>query len=55
MVKKTAHAILRISYLLPNNCANFDPTAKMLKKFNGGVMYQSEFDDDILDSLGRIE
>ena len=55
MATKTADAILRIRYLLPNTCANFEPTAKMLKKFNSEAMYQSEFDDDVLDALGRME
>lgn len=51
---KTADAIMRVRVLLPNTCANFEPTARMLIKFTSEQLYQSEFEGEILNAFPEI-
>lgn len=42
MAVKTADAIMRIRFNMPQGCVNFQPTINMLKKFNSENMYLVE-------------
>ncbi|TGZ35073.1 Uncharacterized protein DBV15_08978 [Temnothorax longispinosus] len=42
MAVKTADAIMRIRFNMPQGCKNFQPTINMLKKFNSENMYLVE-------------
>ncbi|XP_077279781.1 uncharacterized protein LOC143907119, partial [Temnothorax americanus] len=41
MAVKTANAIMRIRFNMPQGCKNFQPTINMLKKFNSENMYEN--------------
>lgn len=56
LIIRTLDAILRVQFLLPNTCANFQPTNQMLQKFVSEIyVYGGQVDIQAFDILGYFE
>lgn len=52
---KTADAIMRVRFLLKDGCTKFEPSPKMLQKFNSENVYQSDFVHEVLDVFEKLD
>lgn len=55
LIIRTLDAILRVRFLLPNTCRDFQPSRQMLQKFVSETVYGGQIDNEALDVLNYFD
>ncbi|XP_018365745.1 PREDICTED: uncharacterized protein LOC108763808 [Trachymyrmex cornetzi] len=55
LIIRTLDAILRVRFLLPNTCRDFQPSRQMLQKFVSETVYGGQIDNEALDALDYFD